>query len=149
MAFSRILVLQSVEDYITESRMRRMRTSPLLEGCEFECCYAVELTGAQRELPTFTMMGAVEDSVLDKDSLAVRISRKVITFNPDLLVVHFGFVFQRFPEKLLAALESVKTSFPKLKFGIEDAAFVISRFPGAARIFDDDDEIRRLIDCMF
>jgi hypothetical protein len=62
MSFHRILVLQSVEDAITERRMWRMRNSPSLEGYEFENCYAIDLTDAQKALPTEVMMEQVDNA---------------------------------------------------------------------------------------
>jgi hypothetical protein len=148
-SFQRILVLQSVEDAITERRMWRMRNSPSLKGYEFENCYAIELTDAQKTLPTGALMEQVENAKLDESSLIERLTHKVTTFKPDLVVVHFGFVFMRFPKEMFAVLKTLKAKFPSLKLGIEHAESLIARIPRGAEIFDDNDEMRKLIEHMF
>jgi hypothetical protein len=149
MPFHRILVLQSVEDDITEYRMWRMHHSPSLVDYEFENCYAIELTDEQKTLPTDVMMMQVENAKLDENRLVDRLTQKIATFKPDLVVVHFGFAFMRFPKEMFAVLRTLRTRFPALKLGVELAESLIPRIPGGAEMFDDNDEIRDLITHMF
>jgi hypothetical protein len=145
MRLRRVLVLQSVEDEITERRSRRMRESPFLRGNHFEQFYAIELTKEQRRQPTPLMMQQVENATLDETELTERLTRSIDRFKPNVLVVHLGFVFRRYSEAMLAALATIKARFPHIKIGVEHSERLTSMDPGLKMIFDESKEIQDLV----
>lgn len=117
MPIKRILVLQSVEDEITDKRKNKILNNPELNEFTFAFCYAVELTVEQKALPTQEMVNAVAAQSLAADDLAARLITAINAFNPDLIIVHPGFVFRSFQPAFLAALKSIRAQFPALKLG--------------------------------
>ena len=148
MPYQRILVLQSVDDEITHRRKMRMEHSPILQNYAFDFCYAIDLTDEQKALPMPLMMDKVEQSTIDEGDLLERMSQKVLTFKPDLLIVHAGFVFRRFPEEMLSALNALKTRFPDLDMAIESRGRFAQQSEFSA-IFESSTEISMLVDQIF
>jgi len=145
----RILVLQSVEDEITYRREMRIKRSPLLRDYNFKHIYAIELKDEQQELPTPLMMEQVVQGSLDGEELLDRLVRKVIAFDPNILIVHAGFVFHRFPHEMISALKSLKDKFPNLRIGIQSRIRFGRDRPELQTLFEDSEEIRGLIERIF
>ena len=149
MSSHRVLVLQSVEDRVTEFRRQRMEQSPYLQDYEIEQCYAVELTGEQRELPTPLMMNQVYEQGFDSDSLLARLEQRIHSFSPDCLAVHVGFVFMSFPEEMLSVLRTTKNKFPRVRIALEPGRLNLDIIPDYHTFLDDSEETRELIRHIF
>ena len=142
----KIIILQSVQDSITFRREMRIQNSPFLQEYEFEHIYAIVLSPEQQRLPTELMMMQVDQNKLDGEDLLKRITAKLESFKPDILIIHSGFVFHRFPEEMLSVLKSLKTSYPTLRMGIQSHFYKDNEQLG---IFEYSSEIDDLISKIF
>lgn len=146
MPIRRILVLQSVEDSVTQHRKLRMEQSPFLRDYKFDHCYAFELTKKQKASVTFEMIEQVKRALLDETDLIKRLEKEIRKFEPDALIVHYGFVFRRFPSEMSSALVIIKSKFPNLRIGIEEREPIASELK---LILDSSNEIRSIITEIF
>ena len=146
MSYRKILLMQSVEDSITRNRKKKIESNPAVQGCEFAHCYAVELTPVQKMMVIPLMMELVLQQPFDTKDLAERLTRQIAEFQPDLFLVHPGFVFQAFTNEVVAALKIVKARFPNLKFGLLNSESPFAHIHDDEHFFDDDTELRGLIE---
>ena len=147
MSFHKILLMQSVEDVITLRRRQKIESNPAVQGCEFAHCYAVELKSEQKLMRVGQMMESVMAQPFDQDGLTQRLIRQIGEFNPDLLLVHPGFVFRMYTNEVLSALKIVKAQFPNLKFGLLNSEDPLAYINNATKeFFDSDAELQELIE---
>ncbi len=144
MSIRRVLVLESVDDGITEYRKRRAELSPELLNYEIRYCYAVDLTERQRVIPPQVMMQEVEEAGLDVAEFSRKMKACVDEFVPDALVVHDGFVFHWFTGTMVAGLRDVKVAFPALRIAVENGQWHARGIQGFFDVFDDDTELEDL-----
>ena len=138
----RVLVLQSVHDEIARLRERRLLHSPLLQEYSFRHVYAIEWSQAQKITP----LQAVQ--AFRKEELFERVAKEIESFAPHVLIVHAGFVFQRFPEDMFWVLTSLKKKYPFLKIGIEPK-MKIRRVPEITSFDNADSRVSWLIKQVF
>ncbi len=145
MPFRKILLMQSVEDAITRNRRRKFESNPAAQGCELANCYAVELTPVQKAMRMGQMMEAVTLQPFDAKDLAERLTRQIAEFQPDLVLVHPGFVFHTFTQEMIAVLKMLKSQFPNLKFGLLNSEDPSAYLRAAEKFFDHDAELDEFI----
>lgn len=109
----RVLLLQSVDDAVAKTRLRRIAQNPRLRAYQFAPAYAVTFTDAERAAGDLC-----RDHVQDAPLIA-QIDAQIRHFGPDILFVQVGIVFRRFPDDLLQVLERVHAQHPHLLLGIE------------------------------
>lgn len=148
MSIQRILVLQSVQDDITDRRIERIGNSPFLQGYSIEHCYAVELTEEDRRKLMPQMMFEVTSRPLDEEDLLGRIEANIQSFRPDALIVHAGFVFHRFPDTFMRVLSALKARYPSIRFGIEGARGLDADL-GLDAVFEQSSEMQDLVALLF
>ena len=146
MSYQKILLMQSVEDLITKNRKQKIESNPAAQGCEFAHCYAVELTSDQKLMRVRQMVESVASQPFDTNGLAERLIRQVSEFNPDLFLVHPGFVLQAFTNEVMVALKIVKAQFPNLKFGLLNHETSHVHISDPEHFFDEDAELKELIE---
>lgn len=145
----KILILQSVQDQITDRRELRMKESPSLQDFEIEHIYAIELTHEQRKLSTPAMMSDVCSRAPDEKKLFDRLAKQVATFKPEFLIVHAGFVFYEFPQQVLSSLKALKERFPELRIGIESHGNALLTESELRSVFDQGRTTSELIQKLF
>ncbi len=146
MPFKRILVLQSVEDAITERRKQKITNDPMLKEYEFAFGYAVELSDEQKRMRIPEMVSQVANQPFDADGFLRRLTQQICEFHPDLIVIHRGFVFKTFWEEIVPELKLIRLQFPEIILGLhqfEQAA------PEVRQVFDNTAEIQALVEIMF
>ncbi len=148
MPFHRVLVLQSVDDEITFRRRLHIEQDPLLEPCDFQYCFAIELTERQKRIPVEDMMREIYLQPFDERGLEDRMSTLVLSFSPDLVVLYYGAILEWFSDPLMATLKRIRKRFPELHFGIH-SRYPIREIPGAEHVFEDTPEIRAFSSQMF
>lgn len=147
MPYHKILLMQSVEDVITLRRRQKIESNPAVQGCGFAHCYVVELKGEQKLMRVGQMMESVMSQQFDRDGLTQRLIRQIGEFNPDLLLVHPGFVFRMYTNEILSALKIVKAQFQGLKFCLLNSEDPLARISDATQeFFDNDAELKELIE---
>lgn len=149
MPIHRVLVMQSVEDAITDKRKHKIENNPALADYQFAFCYAVELSYDQKAIPIPIMVNQVSREPFDTNKLIARLGKHIRAFNPDLLVVHFGFVFEAFPNEILTALKTIRTEFPNVKFGLRNAHLQSLRLDDIKTVFDGNAETLELVEKIF
>jgi hypothetical protein len=144
----RILVINSVDDQLTERRGIAQRRDPSLAEYEVENTYAVVLPAHLRERSTRVVMDFVKGQGLDVNSFHLRVCDAIATFHPSLCIVHAGFVFQDFTEQFMSVIERVKVVFPSMRFIIHPDAL---RFlaPVQSSLFDRSSEHDSLFEIFF
>jgi hypothetical protein len=146
MGIKRIIVIQSVEDGITEFRQFRIKINPILKAYDFEFCYAIELKNEEKNLSTGQMMLSVETRIFSSSDLFDRLTKQIESFNPDALIIHSGFVFMRFTIEMVSVLKSIKAIYPSIRYGIQDYEYFKPEF---AYLFDGSDELNKIIQNIF
>jgi hypothetical protein len=152
MSNQRILLLQSVQDRITDRRIWRIKNNPELKDYTIENFYAIELSNSQREKDVDDMMMEVETQGINEDDLLKRLDLKIQSFQPEVLIIHGGFVFRKFPKIFLKVLSKLKTKFPTIRFGLQGQEYLdfrIDVFPEFKKIFEKSFEMDILIKKIF
>jgi hypothetical protein len=149
MSLQRIIILQSVQDDLTEFREFRMESNPVLKAYKFLHTYAIELTDEEKRLPMFSMMNKVKACKFNSADFEQRLDKLFLDFNPDAFIIHKGFVFDQFTDVIIRTLISLKLKYPKVRFTIEYAKQMISQNPSLSQIFVDDVELKIIIENIF
>ena len=144
---TRILVLQSVNDALTASRIQRAENNSFLRDYQISHTFLVGLNEGEQSLDMEEMMYRVEARGLDPEELFSRLDRKISELRVSFMVVHAGFVFCRSPELVLAVLDRLKSRHPTVRFGLQGGYRVPSN--AQARVFEQGDEMRNLISQLF
>lgn len=110
----RVLVLHSFLDRVTGERIEWIRASPGLKAYRIEHCFAIELSADERSLAGMNLELAVLHKEVTSDALFERLERAVTGSQFDVLVVHTGYAFGRFPAAFREALVRLKTEHPDL-----------------------------------
>ena len=107
----RVLVVQSLSDATTTFRnsLAKQVPDPLRYVIED---FAVLEEPAGHYVPS----GAVDEAVLLK-----RLVNRVNDFHPDILLVHTGYAFRRYPREIMSALVRLSAEFPMLRIGLEES----------------------------
>ena len=58
-----------------------------------------------------------EISNLERSDLFGRLELKILDFKPNILLVHTGIVFHKFPFCMMTVLRDIKSKYPYLKIG--------------------------------
>ncbi len=146
MSSKRILLLQSVEDAITARRKQKMLRDPALKCYEFAFGYAVELSDEQKRMPIPEMVRQVSNQPFDADGFIQRLTQQIREFQPDLIVVHRGFVFKTFWEEIVPELKMVRLQFPDIALGLHQYE---RNAPEIRQVFDGTPEILAVVEQMF
>jgi|GEM_PF-6874207 len=115
----RALILNSVDDDETMHRKRRMDESPILSKYLINHSYAIELSDEQKLLPANVMMSQIINGTIGEVDMFNRLKTNIMNYNPDVLLVHTGFVFRAFPSEIISVLDKIKSEFPNLKIGMQ------------------------------
>jgi hypothetical protein len=122
MTITRILLLFSVRDGMTNSRVEWLSSSPRLKDFSFDFCYMAEtedLDDVQYRFHSIAL--PLRFPYIDEDYLLPHLREKTQDFKPDLLAVHLGYVVRRFPAQAVIALDKYNQEFPLVKIGIEES----------------------------
>jgi hypothetical protein len=138
-----VLVVQSVNDSITDRRIDRADRSPLLAHYRVSYAFLVELNEEQRRLEPEELMRRIAPSAVDATDLLSRLDRQIEDVRPAFLIVHAGFIFCEIPTLVISVFEELKRKHGSIRFGLEAAPWV----PTAAEspIFERNDEMDELI----
>lgn len=124
----RVMVVESIDDRLSRARAAMMARSPELQGLIIEHCFAVEPTEEDlqekvgfdephklAEYAAWVSRGAP----LSYEDLLETMEAKVSSFQPDLIMLHTGIVFHRYPQVFLDALSAIKNKYPHIRVGFE------------------------------
>ena len=104
MSKTRVLILYSWDDEISQRREKSQRASPSLQHLDFRHCFALQHPGE-----TVTV-----------DILERRISEGVSEYAPDIVLLHTGAAFHAAPAVFLQAFERLSHTHEDVSLGAED-----------------------------
>jgi hypothetical protein len=116
-----VLIVDSIEDEITNNRHRILNSSPLLRDYIIHYCYSTEFDDTQKQKIS---IGQTPYFVLEEKELYSRIEEAIQKHNPDYILIHSGFVFCRYPEIFLDVIEKLKKSHPQIGLGLQTRPFL-------------------------
>ncbi len=119
----RILILQGVRDDSTVRREIHVRKVPALREHTFEYVYAAEPPDLDETQPLPARVLQNQQSTLDERRLLACLNETVERFQPDLLLVHSGPVFQSSLDQLWFVLTAVKAGHPRMRIGFQPRPF--------------------------
>jgi hypothetical protein len=79
-----------------------------------------ELAGAYDLEEFFIFDGPIPPKQLSVDYLVDRLTRKITQFEPEIVLVHTGLAFDRFPVDVSDVILAVSRLFPHLRIGLEE-----------------------------
>ncbi len=144
----RVLVINSVDDGLTERRTSLQLQSPQLAAFEVRHSYAVLLPRDLRNAHPEAVMRFVTAHGLDKVDFYNRIEQTVKSFNPSISFVHAGFVFHEFTSQFMAVLRELQAAHPTLNLAIQPRALRLINVE-ESNIFTRDSDIDSLMNVLF
>lgn len=141
----KILLLESVRDDAAVRRQLRFSKMPSLCEHRFELLYAVEGEALDDTMPLPKRVVKSQAS-LDERDLLHRLTEHVEAFQPDILIVHSGALFQSYPDQMMLVLRALKAGHPELRIGFRPRPF---EHYGPQSFFEYTVEMQRLMEDMF
>ena len=103
---SKILLIESIKDETTLSRHQILKESPRSKSFNLDSFYAIEDESKQ--------------NVPENLDFIKRLEEKIISFQPDYILVHTGWFFFQNPSIIYSAVRTLKATFPKIRFGFQE-----------------------------
>jgi hypothetical protein len=114
---TRILLVESVDDALTQRRHLRLETSSLLESYRISYCFASSIN-----LDAVCCSGEELEKLLklDEDGLFERVQTAIVAERPKHVIVHTGLIFSRNIELYYAVFAKLADLHPKVVFSIQE-----------------------------
>ncbi len=135
MSKSRILILHSFKDGGYEERLQRISTNPNLDAITFHHCCVIDRdreSARSRELdrvmdvdardPQFKEWLRRRNELLGeivKKEVGPLLHEQIATFNPEIVIIHGGTVFDAVPGPFLTMIIDLMEQHPGLPFALE------------------------------
>jgi len=111
-----VLMVDSVNDDITQRRHRALSLSGQLRHIVFEYCYAADLDERQESMLRAGMLPRV---TLNEDSLCAKIEEAIQRFRPQYVLLHTGFVYRQHPDVFVRVFSRLKRTYLGVMFGVQ------------------------------
>ena len=137
-----VLVIDSVDDDITRYRHSLHLRDYRLMHYRISYMYAVDINDEEREDLNHFVIPRFE---IDEDELYGKLISAITRSNPSIIIVHTGFVFDRYPKIFAQTLKKLKTQNSNIDIGIqwcfEQESFDFS--------FNNTEEVKTLVKVFF
>ncbi len=119
----RILILEGVRDEAAARRETHVQSASSLAQHRFEHIYAAEHVALDETQPIRVRLMQSQKKALDENDVLTRLNQHVTAFQPDILLVHSGTLFQSCPNELMHVLQTLKALHPEVRIGFKPRSF--------------------------
>ncbi len=119
----RILILEGVRDEAAARRELHVQRAPSLAQHQFDHLYATEHAALDETMPMRVRMARSQEKALDEKELLTRLNQRVTAFQPDVLLVYSGPLFQGCLDEMLHVMQTLKALHPDLRIGFRPRPF--------------------------
>jgi hypothetical protein len=143
----KILVLLTVNDDITLHRIARYQQRPALEDYEIKYCFCKELDEENRRLEQFEIGKII--SGFNRRNCYNMLYNIILPFNPDVVIIHAGFIFNMKVRDFILIVEKLKSRFPHIHFGIEQhtiSPIAQKEIQNKSKLFDNSQEMDYILE---
>lgn len=130
MKIKRVLTIESIDEPTTRRMLKSIYSSETFKEYEIDHCFF--LKPHQRSI--------------DNEMLFTLINDKILEFKPDIILIHTGSFFFQNLNVFKSAIAQIRSSFPKLLFGIQGRDLINQDFK---KLFNDNKKIRNLEEIFF
>ncbi len=119
----RILILEGVRDEAAARRELHVQQAPSLAQHQFDHLYATEHAALDETMPMRTRLARSQAKPLDEKELLTRLNLRVTAFQPNILLVYSGALFQSCLDEMLHVMQTIKALHPDLRIGFRPRPF--------------------------
>jgi hypothetical protein len=113
----RIVAVHSIQNGLTSRRIRRNQTSAYLSSYDVAYCFAAAASSQPQPVEPYESFSPPVP--LDADRLRDYLAERLRWHNPDLLIVHTGFVFWQNVDVYRTVLAAIARSHPDLPIALD------------------------------
>lgn len=127
MSKKRVLVLHSFKDNGYEARLQQIENNPSLDEISFRHCCLIDRNRPSARIPEMDRLanqGKYNEAYqllkeVVKEEVGPLLDEQIIEFNPEVVIIHGGAVFNEVPDACIAMIIDIMKKHPGLPFALE------------------------------